>query len=110
MNQITRLEQSNHKKSNQIVTIITLPNKSHSAVYYDFLNNELVKMIIQLPYSAMPSSIGKKMHGAYYFKDGVLTDKDELNFPVVNIEKYRNEGLELQKRAVLYLKSKSIFE
>ena len=47
---------------------------------------------------------------AYYFKDGILVDKYELNFPQIDIEKYKQEGLELYKRAEIYLKNKGVLK
>ena len=67
-------------------------------------------MKIDLPYSEMPSSRGKPMGSAYYFKEGVLVDKFELNFPEIDIEKYKQEGLELYKREEIYLKNKGVFK
>lgn len=67
-------------------------------------------MRIDLPYSEMPSSIGKPMGSAYYFQDGVLVDKYELNFPETDIEKYKQEGVELYKRAEMYLKNKGVIK
>jgi len=67
-------------------------------------------MRIDLPYSEMPSSRGKPMGSAYYFQDGVLVDKYELNFPEIDIEKYKQEGLELYKRAEIYLKNKGVLK
>jgi len=46
------------------------------------------------------------MHSAYYFKGEILVDRYEINFPEVDIEKYKNEGLELFKKASAYLKNK----
>jgi hypothetical protein len=99
-----------HKKSNQIVGIAIGNVIQHSAANYYFLNNKLIVMRIYLPYSEMPSSRGKPMGSAYYFKDGALVDKYELNFPVIDIEKYRQEGLELYKRAEIYLKNKGLLK
>ena len=99
-----------NKRSNQIVSIVIGYHNEHSAVYYDFLDNELVSMRIDLPYSAMPSSRGKPMHSAYYFKDGALVAKYEVNFPTVDIEEYKKEGFELYKRAEMYLKNKGILK
>ena len=99
-----------NKNSNQIVSIAIGYNTQHSAVDYSFFNNELVQMRIFLPYSEMPSSRGKPMGSAYYFKDGVLVDKYELNFPKVDIEKYKQEGLELYKRAEIYLENKGVLK
>ena len=99
-----------HKKSNQIVAIVIVNVISHSAAYYVFIDNKLVKMRINLPYSEMPSSRGKPMGSAYYFKDGILVDKYELNFPQIDIEKYKQEGLELYKRAEIYLKNKGVLK
>ena len=99
-----------NKKSNQIIGVVIGNVIRHSAFYYDFLNKELIKMKIQLPYSEMPSSRGKPMGSAYYFKDGVLVDKYELNFPEIDIEKYKQEGLELYKRAEIYLKNKGVLK
>ncbi len=50
------------------------------------------------------------MGSAYYFQDGVLVDKYELNFPEIDIEKYKQEGLELYKRAEIYLKNKGVLK
>jgi hypothetical protein len=99
-----------NKTSNQIVGVVIVNVIRHSAFYYDFLNTELIKMKIDLPYSEMPSSRGKPMGSAYYFKEGVLVDKFELNFPEIDIEKYKQEGLELYKRAEIYLKNKGVFK
>jgi len=99
-----------HKKSNQIADIIIADKIKHSAVYYAFIDGELVRMRIDLPYSEMPSSRGKPMGSAYYFQDGVLADKYELNFPEIDIEKYKQEGLELYKRAEIYLKNKGVLK
>ena len=99
-----------HKKSNQIVGIAIVYVSQHSAANYYFFNNKLVKMKIDLPYSEMPGSRGKPMGSAYYFQDGVLVDKYELNFPEIDIEKYKQEGLELYKRAEIYLKNKGVLK
>lgn len=99
-----------NKRSNQIVGISIGYHNEHSAASYAFLNNKLVKMRIDLPYSAMPSSRGKPMHSAYYFKDGVLVERYEVNFPVVDIEKYKQEGLGWQRRAETYVKNKGVLK
>ena len=88
------------------MTIFITNKNQKSSCHYLFLDNELVKMRIHLPYSAMPGSIGKPMHSAYYFKGEILVDRYEINFPEVDIEKYKNEGLELFKKASAYLKNK----
>jgi len=99
-----------HKKTNQISTIIISNSAEHSETIYYFLSEKLVTMSIYLPYSAMPSSRGKPMSSAYYFKDETLVDKYEVNFPKVDIEKYKLEGLELYERAVTFLKNKGVFK
>ena len=99
-----------HKKSNQIVGIAIVNVIQHSAASYYFFNTKLVVMGINRPYSEMPSSRGKPMGSAYYFKDGALFDRYELNFPMIDIEKYRQEGLELYKRAEIYLKNKGVLK
>ena len=99
-----------NKKSNQIVGVVIVNVIRHSAFYYAFLNKELIRMKIELPYSEMPGSRGKPMGSAYYFQDGVLVDKYELNFPEIDIEQYQQEGLELYKRAEIYLKNKGVLK
>jgi hypothetical protein len=97
-----------NKKLNQIVGIVIVNTTQHSGTNYYYLDTELLLMRIYLPYSAMPSSKGKPMSSAYYFKEGVLVEKVEINFPKVDIEKYKLEGMELYEQAVLHLKNKGI--
>ena len=106
----TKRHYTYNKRLNQIVNVAIVYINEHSAAYYYFLNNKLALMRIDLPYSAMPSSRGKPMNSAYYFKDGVLVEKYEVNFPIVDIEKYKQVGLELHKRAEMYLKNKGILK
>jgi len=97
-----------HKKSNQVVSIIFVSQTPKKTVYYHFLDSDLVIINIQLPYSVMQSSIGKSMYGFYYFKNGILRDKNELNFPSIDIEEYRTQGVELYNRAISYLRARRI--
>jgi hypothetical protein len=97
-----------HKKSKQISTIIISNTSEHSGTIYYFLNAKLVTMSIYLPYSAMPSSKGKPMSSAYYFKDENLVDKYEVNFPKVDVEKYKMDGLQLYEEAVMHLRNKGV--
>ena len=48
------------------------------------------------------------MSGTYYFRNGSLADKVEINFPEVNIEYYKQLGIELHDRAILFLKNEGI--
>lgn len=96
------------KTKKQIVGIVFAPTASHSAYQYDFINNELAKIVLYLPYTLRPESRGKPMSAVYYFRDGLLADKVEINFPEVNIEYYKQIGIELHNRAMLFLKIKGI--
>jgi len=98
-----------HKKTKKIVGIFISPYKSGAAFQYEFINNELVMIRLYLPLSALPpTSRGEKNYGVYFFKNNVFVDKDELNFPQIDIEQFKVQGLELFKRAVQFLEKKGI--
>ena len=97
-----------NKRNKQIVGLVLAPTGSHSAYQYEFINNELVRIVLYLPYSMRPESRGKPMSGTYYFRNGSLADKVEINFPEVNIEYYKQLGIELHDRAILFLKNEGI--
>ena len=98
-----------HKKTKKIVGIFISPYKSGAAFQYEFINNELVMIRLYLPLSALPpTSRGKKNYGIYFFKNNVFVGKDELNFPQIDIEQFKVQGLELFKRAVHFLEKKGI--
>lgn len=77
-----------NKKKKQIVGAVLAPTGSHSAYHFDFINNELLRIVLYLPYSVRPESIGKPMTGIYYFRNESLAHKIEINFPELNIEAY----------------------
>lgn len=87
-----------NKASEQIKTIIFLPAKMHSAYYFDYINNQLVRIKLQLPYSMNPSAAGKPMRSVYYFRNNVLVDKTEINFPTIDISTYLQTGINLLER------------
>ena len=97
-----------HKKKKQIVTAVLAPSGSHSAYHYDFIDNELVRIVFYLPYSIRPESRGKPMNGIYYFRNGYLAHKVEINFPELDIEAYRIQGIELYDRAIQFLKNRGV--
>ena len=92
-----------NKIQKQIVSVIYVPRKKHSAYEYHFINRQLVKMRLYLPYSMSPESIGKQMAAAYYFCNDKLADKIEINFPIIDIDYYKVLGLELFDRAEKFL-------
>ncbi len=97
-----------NKKKKQIVTAVLAPTGSHSAYHFHFINNELVKIIFYLPYSVRPESKGKPMNGIYYLRNGSIAYKIEINFPELDVEAYRIQGIELYDRAVQFLKYKGV--
>lgn len=96
------------KKSEQLVSIVFSPNKLHRSYTYNIKDGKIISMQLYLPYEMMPSSRGKKMYGIFYFKDGVLVQKDLMNFPEVDVISYYQIGLKLYKRAVAFLREKVI--
>ena len=95
-----------NKRNGQIVSIIYQPAERPSAYEYSFVDGELVRMRLFLPYSMNPEAIGKRMLSAYYFRDNILIDKIEMNFPEIDIEYYRALGVRLFEPAIRSVKTK----
>lgn len=95
-----------NKRSKEVVTIIIAPTNRHSAFHYSFINGQLLRIRLYLPYTAIPSSIGKKMYGSFYYRNGILADKNVLNFPELDMEQFYQKGLALYSRAIEFLRSK----
>ena len=97
-----------NKQKRQVVGTVLAPTGSHSAYHFHFINNELVRIVFYLPYAVRPESIGKPMSGIYYFRNGSLVDKVEINFPELDIEAYRILGIKLYDRAMQFLNNKGV--
>ena len=95
-----------HKTNKRIVSIIYLPPDKRSAYYYDFINDHLVRVRLQLPYSMNPTAIGKPMKAVYYFQNNILVDSVEINFPAISLNNYTKLGQDLLDRANGLLKNK----
>ena len=92
-----------HKTQRRIVSIVFLPPDKYSAYYYYYLTDHLVMIRLQLPYSMNPAAIGKPMKAAYYFRNNILVEKIEVNFPAINLDNYTKLGQDLLDRAKRYL-------
>lgn len=97
------------KSQKQIVTIAYKPPNKCCAYEYFFLNGQLVRFRPYLPYSMNPEAKGKPMSAAYYFRNNILIEKIEINFPVIDIEYYIKLGLDLFDRSKLFLRNKRIY-
>ena len=95
-----------NKSRKQVTTIVLNAVNEHSAYEYHFINRQLVKMKLYLPYSINPKSVGKPMSAVYYFSNDTLVQKIGINFPLVDIDTYKVLGLKSFNRAEQFIKSR----